>query len=391
MRVLKPRVFLLFIYQTFIMSATSLQESEQELNSEAPLELSNDDTTLELQEVEVSEDVSTEPESPGVLRTRRHGCWEVYDGAWGSYLRQTDDPEANVVVDAENLKQFKLKEGIHKIPSDLWTRWAKLCFYYVDKVQNSVEVSIRILRSDEDPSKYRFLVPRQKVSGASVRVDSFDESIDIETGEELTEYPPAGWTPVGSSHSHNTMGAFFSGTDDKYELNDPGIHLVVGSVNTTKMTYSIAASVVGSKRRFEMHYNNLIDATWDDSVEFHPKVIDYVDYTTPVSTYSTPSSQNSSYGTYSYSKYNDKDYGNYQEWWREQYGKYFDNEDLNDPYYYNDGSTGNKKTQKLWQVNDVLSDYIKEVSSDQNRLLDLIETLKEHLSDAEVALEILTM
>ncbi len=152
-----------------------------------------------VQEVEVVQEATP---APNILRTRRDGVWEVYEGVWGSYIRPTDDPDANVVIDEENLKQFQLKEDIHRIPADLWAKWVKLCFHFVDKVKSSVEVSIRILRSQDDPSAYRFLVPMQKVSGASVRAEDFDVSVDIATGEEITQYPPEGWIPVGSSHSH---------------------------------------------------------------------------------------------------------------------------------------------------------------------------------------------
>lgn len=150
----------------------------------------------------VEEEVPQENKEPTILRTPSDGCYEVYEGYWGSYLRPCFDPEANAEISKENLKHFELNPNIHKIPSDLWARWVKLCFHFVDKVTSSVEVSVRFLRSAEDPSKYRCLVPKQVVSGASVRVDSFDESIDIETGEKLTQYPPDGWIPVGSSHSH---------------------------------------------------------------------------------------------------------------------------------------------------------------------------------------------
>lgn len=148
-------------------------------------------------------EVSTEEQSfPTILRTSSDGCFEVYQGAWGKYIRPCFDPQANVEITKEHLEHFELNDNIHKIPAELWARWVKLCFHYANKVESGVEVSVRILRSEEDFTQYRILVPRQKVSGATVRVDSFEESIDIETGEELTEYPPAGWIAVGSSHSH---------------------------------------------------------------------------------------------------------------------------------------------------------------------------------------------
>ena len=330
---------------------TEIQEIQEEV-VEAPEEIVNEqEDTLEIQEVEIDE---TQPEAPPVLRTRRDGVWEVYNGPWGSYLRPIDDPDANVVIDEENLKVFNLNPDIHKIPAALWARWVKLCFYYVGKVTNSVEVSVRILRSAEDPSKYRILVPRQKVSGASVRVDSFDEAIDIETGEEITQYPPVGWIPVGSSHSHNTMPSFFSGIDDKYELGDPGIHLVVGDIKISENKYTIAASVVGSGRRFVMHYSNLIDATPVSGLEFHPKVIDYVDYTSPLIATTGTSSVYTSWSKNS-SKYDYSDnYQNYQTWLNKTYG--IDNDDVNDPYHYSEGNynytrkSTSSKTLALWEV-----------------------------------------
>lgn len=141
-------------------------------------------------------------EIPSILRTPKDGCFEFYQGGWGTYLRPIDDPEANVIITTDDLKSFTLKEGIHKIPADLWQRWIQLCFHYVEKVASNLEVSVRILRSEEDPSKYRIVVPEQKVTAASVRADNFDIAVDIETGEAIESYPPVGWIPVGSSHSH---------------------------------------------------------------------------------------------------------------------------------------------------------------------------------------------
>lgn len=153
---------------------------------------------------EITEEQQTiaEEETPTILRTARNGTFEVYKGAWGSYLRPCSDPDANVEIKKEHLEQFQIREDVHRIPADLWTRWVKLCFYYVDKVPLTVEVSIRFLRNAANPSEYRAVVPKQHVTAASVRADNFDECCDLVTGEEFTSYPPEGWIPVGSSHSH---------------------------------------------------------------------------------------------------------------------------------------------------------------------------------------------
>ena len=50
----------------------------------------------------------TQEEIPSILRTTDNGCWEVYDGTWGSYLRPAFDPDANAVITDEHLKHFQL-------------------------------------------------------------------------------------------------------------------------------------------------------------------------------------------------------------------------------------------------------------------------------------------
>ena len=347
-----------------------------------------------IQEVEVVQEVEPvqepTPVATSILRTRRDGVWEVYDGVWGSYIRPTDDPDANVVIDEENLKQFHLKEDIHRIPADLWTKWVKLCFHFVDKVKSSVEVSVRILRSHDDPSMYRLIVPMQKVSGASVRAEDFDISIDISTGEEIVQYPPDGWIPVGSSHSHNTMQAFFSGVDDKYELDDPGIHLVVGSINTKDMKYAIAASVVGSHRRFIVEYDKLVDATPIAESNFHEKVLEYVDYSTPVI-----KAFKSSTSSVVPVKWTKKETG--KETWNNSttWGYCWDYDtdaDYSDPFYWQ-GDSGKPtyttgEATKLWSVIDLANDYVKQNATDLNRLHNLRDELMDFICDLDATLEV---
>jgi hypothetical protein len=140
--------------------------------------------------------------APSILRTPDKGTWEVYNGPWVSYLRPCSDPLSIHSITKEHLEYFEVREGIHRIPADLWTRWVNLCFYFVDKVPSQMEVSVRFLRNASNPSEYRAVVPKQKVTAASVKADNFDDCIDLVTGEEFTSYPPEGWVPVGSSHSH---------------------------------------------------------------------------------------------------------------------------------------------------------------------------------------------
>lgn len=359
---------------------TITEEVQEQIQEEVLEEVQDIQDTA----VETQEDV--QEEAPSILRTADQGCWEVYKGTWGSYLRPTFDPDANAVITKEHLEHFELNENIHKIPAELWAKWVKLCFYYVDKVQACVEVSMRILRSEADPSVYRFLVPRQKVSGASVRVDNFDEAIDIETGEEITQYPPEGWVPVGSSHSHNTMQAFFSGIDDKYELGDPGIHIVVGSIDTKNMKYTMAASVVGSGRRFEMSYDKLLDATPVPGQEFHPKVIDYVDYTTPVSQYKTGAiSSKYPVTKWTAKKSKEKTESNLKDSWTDLKNWGWEEDDYSDPFFWSSYTSGNKLN--TWNIVDSMKDFVSENRTNTQALKELREELYDFLQDLEVVLE----
>lgn len=209
------------------------------------------------------------------LRTKRDGTFGLRSNSWGQYLTRVDDPDANVEITKEQLTAIELHDDIQRIPADLWQRWIQLCFHFVKQGARNVEVSCRLLRCEEDPSQWRILVPPQEVSSASVRADTFDGAIDIVTGETCPSWPPDGWLPAGSSHSHNTMEAFFSGTDDKYELGDPGLHIVVGSIDVKANRYTLKASVTASRRRFDVPYERVVDATPVD-VTFHPDVLTVV-------------------------------------------------------------------------------------------------------------------
>ncbi len=211
-----------------------------------------------------------------LLRTAHQGCWRLTSNGWGQYLAPTADPDANVVLSNEQLQGFELHDGIQRLPAELWSRWIELCMHFAQSDKRQLEVSCRFLRREDDKSQWRVVIPPQAVGGASVRADGFDGSIDIATGEVIEQWPPDGWLPCGSSHSHNTMQAFFSGTDDRYELGDPGLHIVVGELNATKRTYTLMASVTACGRRFEVDHQQVIDVTAVADSSFHPAVLDVV-------------------------------------------------------------------------------------------------------------------
>ena len=248
-----------------------------------------------------------------IVRSLRHGAFKVRNSHWGSYLAPCDDPDGDKDFKPEEaIKEFFVPDSLHRIPGDLWQRWIQLCFYYAPKTKGtSLEVGVRLLVSATDPSKYRILVPRQSVSGGSVHATNFDDSVDIETGEAITSYPPDGWIPCGSSHSHGTMGAFFSAVDDGNELGDPGLHITIGRINADPkvMSYELVASVTADRRRYRLPYEQFVDTT-PIKATYHPKVLEWVKAERPPAT-TIPSYYNGSnyggngyYGRYGAGNYN---------------------------------------------------------------------------------------
>jgi hypothetical protein len=197
---------------------------------------------------------------PELLRTQRNGCYRVRAGSLGSYLAPADDPLANAEISEEQLNSFELRPDFAKIPAALWSRWLLLCLELAQCDAGTLEVSCRLLRHQDDASRWRILVPIQDVCAASVRVDTFDSSVDIETGELVPSYPPDGWIPMGSSHSHNTMTLDrFSGTDDAAELGDPGVHILIShcSGGGKAFRWKQTDSVVAARRRFYLPQGSL--------------------------------------------------------------------------------------------------------------------------------------
>lgn len=101
------------------------------------------------------------------------------------------------------------------------------------------EVAI-LLYYNKDKKVWAYGVPQQTVSGASVEYDikkgcSF--ILETNLGEELDKLPE-GFAMVGSIHSHASMSAFHSGTDDKDEFGFDGIHITIGKLNDRNHEYA---------------------------------------------------------------------------------------------------------------------------------------------------------
>lgn len=194
-----------------------------------------------------------------IIRTKQHGAYtQKSSTAWGKYFKRVDDPEG---VSYDPAKKFKLPDPFPKLPNYLWRKVVKLYRDHVRPVHamqqiDNNEVQVNFIRNMSDLNQWRVLVPMQQVSSTNVNSD-MSQLVDLETGEEYDHFPPIGWAAAGTSHSHNTMGAFFSGTDDHSELHQPGMHIVVGRI--TPDTYEVIASIVLDGRRFKLPIYDVVD------------------------------------------------------------------------------------------------------------------------------------
>jgi len=216
---------------------------------------------------------------------------------WGSYLSPCEDPEG-VELSEYELNGIRLIPDFPKIPAEMWSAYISLCFYlcpdgykkldrrYHDSI---LEVQVCLLRKADDLSQWKIIVPEQRVSGVSVKA-TLKNSIDILTGERYNQFPPQGWKHAGTSHSHNRMDAFYSSTDDKSELNVPGLHIVVGDIDHRKRCYDYVACIVGQKQRKKVKIRQVVDTTALKQ-PFHSGVLDYIkEIVSNTKTYTFPGS-----------------------------------------------------------------------------------------------------
>jgi hypothetical protein len=275
---------------------TTLEEKDDKSSSKDTSDENSDaEKPSENKENSSEEKPSEEQEKPEMIRVgstitqgrliySTDGYYRMLQSAaWGRYLTSVENPDGVVLSDYEK-NGIKLIDDFPKLPADLWSRWVALCFYMCPNTKSKMastfhdrqlEVQVCLLRDAETKTKWKIVVPKQIVSGVSVKAE-LAENIDIATGERYTQFPPQGWLYAGTSHSHNTMGAFFSSTDNKSEISCPGFHAVIGNIDHEKKQYTYASSIVLRKMRKNIELDEVVDVTAMEK-EFHADVLEYID------------------------------------------------------------------------------------------------------------------
>lgn len=193
------------------------------------------------------------------IRTKE-GCYKLQKSQyWGEYYTSIKDPKG--VEAPKELEYLWLKENFNKLPYDLLQGIVTFFRSYMALhgtyyVQGSTEVQVCLLRGVTDPSLWKVVVPKQVVT--AVTVDALtSNTCDLFTGEEYTVFPPEGFCHAGSIHSHAGMSSFWSGRDDKGELQVPGMHCTIGSI--TPKSFDICSSIVVNKKRYIFEPTQLIN------------------------------------------------------------------------------------------------------------------------------------
>lgn len=144
-----------------------------------------------------------------------------------------------------------------KIPNDVFRKVVGF-FYDVYKAYKS-EAYVS-LWYDKDSDEWQIVVPDQKVSAGSAE---YDECVP----------PGKNFVCVGDIHSHGSMRASHSGTDDNDEIGKrDGIHITLGDFDTARWTYSGRIVIGEFVRKVELDevvdgYEMTYPKEWMDAVE----------------------------------------------------------------------------------------------------------------------------
>jgi PRTRC genetic system protein A len=169
-------------------------------------------------------------EKPVNYIVRRDGLWELRNSRAGQFLIQKEKFAAPLPGFPEESNVERGIPHFGKIPIELYYQIQAFFKSICDESRDEAYVQTFW---DSETSAYFNYVPRQRVSGASVH---FDRDVDLEKRCAL----------VLETHSHNTMNAFFSGTDNADEKSDRFFG-VLGKLNQSTPE-TLFSFVCGGKR-----------------------------------------------------------------------------------------------------------------------------------------------
>ena len=155
-----------------------------------------------------------------------------------------------------------------KIPYEFFEQIVEFFRQVSKKMKSDFEAHAWILWTAE--KGYFISVPKQSVSKASVSFTYDDESL------------PPGSVIVLDIHSHNTMGAFYSGTDDNNDKSGIYYSAVIGKLTDTTFEYVIRFNLYEQKKKcdlgdvFDIQQKKVdVPENWLDQVDDRSTVVRY--------------------------------------------------------------------------------------------------------------------
>jgi PRTRC genetic system protein A len=179
----------------------------------------------------------------------------------GRFVRVKVDSIPGYVESTVNEGMNFLPAG--KIPHELYKQVLAFFLKVMEVNTSEVEAMIHVLYNPE--RGYHLGVPPQTISKASVTYD--------------WNYIPAGTSIIVDIHSHNTMGAFFSGTDNRDDSNNISFSGVFGHLkNPTPMTVWRFNYM---EKKYEAKIDDIFEAPVAPEVEIPSEWMDQVKVTAP--------------------------------------------------------------------------------------------------------------
>lgn len=266
-----------------------------------------------------------------------NGIFVVKKTGFGEITVKTDQ-----IPLLDNVKEeFKLN-----IPKAPYYLFLQAYSFFRDVTIKSKDEAALVLYYNTETKSYELYCPEQTVSGASVKFANDVEYVRRQTDQKYIR--------VCEMHSHNTMSAFHSGTDDKDEIFDCSF-LVFGKLDTKpEHIFSFAAS----GRRVDSSLWDLferpvtvIDGPNNTKIEIPMDVV-YIQVDYPKEWHNKLKKQ--VYKSY-YDEYVGYDYGKYSKY---QQGTIYDYDDYNQLYWWEDpdkltSKITNSKTKETTTKNTV--------------------------------------
>lgn len=126
----------------------------------------------------------------------------------------------------------EIKTGIRfELPKIKLSMLAQIVSFFRDICNDTRDEVFCRIYMNKETKEYEILVPKQTVSSASVNYKIEDPYYEDEC------------IAIMDIHSHDTMGAFFSGTDDKDERTPGRLYMVLGKLNTHSIEFKLRTFV----------------------------------------------------------------------------------------------------------------------------------------------------